>query len=353
MGTKFFYRSEQATATKQYVLVYPSYQYVTTRQDESSNSGFFETIQNYFISLGNNGQNDESAQLMDAVEPDKPESTSAQSTKAAITSDLSQEKAPNKQKLYYSYVTPASTLPLNADRRVFFVEQPQIYSTYSSSAINPVFNLQPLPVLLSRSNQAVAQPDDPQPNKVITENVQKFSQIPPVMASIEQVNEVQAKSSVAHEVHDNSNVVPGVHGKSGVGHDVHTDNNVVPEAHAKSGVVEHSVVNSIVVDPLPESKVAPIHHDAVVPVEENRAIPVVTESSVEAKSETIVEARSNVVIHNVASESVAPIVATPVADGHVAETESVGHSVGASLKEAPSLVPHEPAVPSESVTPSV
>lgn len=298
-----FYRSEPAAGNKQYVLVYPSYQFVSTRQDDSANSGFFESIQNYFINFGNSQQMDEPSQVMDAVEPDKQES--AQSTKTVVAPE--EKPFPTKQKFFYSYATPASTVPLNADRRFFYLaEQPQVYGTFSGSAINPVFNLQPVPVVLSRSNN-VAQPDEPHPNKVITENVQKFSQIPPVMATVEQLPEVQAKSVIAEQV------------------------------------------NSIVDDPLPESKVAPVA--PVVPVEDNRAVPVPTEPSVQVTPEVVVEARSNAIPLTISSEPIAPIVASPVVDGVVEGIEPVQpivEPVVASLKEVPSVVPVarlEPIVP--------
>lgn len=292
------------------MLVYP-YQYIATRQDESGNSGFFETIQNYFINFGGNSQSDENSQIMDAVEPDKQESIpSMQST---IVPDTVREKLipsqnQNKQKFVYSYITPASTVPLNADRRLFYLaEQPQIFGAFSGSSVNPVFNLQPVPVVLSRSN--VAQPDDPQPNKVISENAQKFSQIPPVMANVEQVPVVQAKSSI----------------------------------------VEPS---DSVIDTVPENRVAPT--PAPEAVEDNRALPVLTEPSVEVKSASVVEARSAIPLI-VSNEAVAPAVALPVVDGQVEGIESIQPVqpveqgvVGASLKDAlpePLVAPIAPVAP--------
>lgn len=274
--------------------MYPSYQYIATRQDESGNAGFFETIQNYIVNFGNS-QNDDSSQIMDPVEPDKQESIPATTSTIApnaVQQKLIQSQNQNKQKFVYSYITPASTVPLNADRRLFYLaEQPQIFGAFSGAAASPVFNFQPVPVVLSRSN--VAQSDDSQPNKVITENVQKFSQIPPVMANVEQVSQVEAKNNI----------------------------------------VEPS--DSVVVDAVPENRV--VSTPVLQPVEDNRALPVLTEPSVEVKSASVLEARSAIPL-TVSSESVSPAVASPVVDGQVEGNESIQSVqegvVGASLKDA-------------------
>lgn len=310
------------------MLVYPSYQYITTRQDDSgSNSGFFETIQNYFINFGNGQtQSDDSNQIMDAVEADKPQAatTATDSTKSVFNPEIiSQEKntptpTESKQKFFYSYETPASTVPLNADRRLFYLaEQPQVFGTFSGTPINPVFNLQQVPVVLSsRSN--VAQPDDSHPNKVISENVQKFSQIPPVMATIEQTQQVEGKSSI--------NV------------NAQTDSVFVPENR--------------VVDAVPENRVVPVFQ----PVEDNRALPVSTERTIVADVvpavddvvSSVVVARTNPVPLTVSSESVSSsVVASSVVPsqvgvvGSVVEgNESVQTVVSPSLKEVePAVVP--------------
>ncbi|XP_055312463.1 uncharacterized protein LOC129574433 [Sitodiplosis mosellana] len=332
-------KSESAP-TRQYVVVYPSYQYVTTRQDDSSNAGFFETIQNYFINFGNGlSQSDDASQIMDAIEPDKPQTAAATSATSATTADatksifapepvVSQEKitptpSESKQKFFYSYLTPASTVPLNSDRRLFFLgDQPQVFGSFSGSALNPVFNLQQVPVVLSsRSN--VAQPDDPQPNKVISENVQKFSQIPPVMATVEQTPQVEGKS-----------------------------NSIEP-------------TDSVVVDAVPENRVVPTFQ----PVEDNRALPVVsTEATVlDDKAPVVADvvpsvivARSNpiplavsgdpVVSSSAVASSVVPsFVVDGVVGGVVEGNESVQQTVvSPSLKEVePAVVP--PAVVSSIV----
>lgn len=181
-------------ANRQYVLVYP-YQYVATRQDEASGTGFFETIQNFFVNFGQQQQtqqNDEAG--LDAVELEKPQGappTAAPATDAlvadaatAAAAVAAPPKSDSKQKFVYSYITPASTVPLSADRRLFFLaEQPQLFGSFSGPSVNPVFNLQPVPILASRSNVAQSQPDEPQPGKIVSENVQKFSQTPPVMTT--------------------------------------------------------------------------------------------------------------------------------------------------------------------------
>lgn len=184
--------------------MYP-YQFIATRQDEASGTGFFEAIQNYFINFGNGQQqSDETAQPLDAVEIDKPQTAATAAPAAeAAKPPAAPAKIDSKQKFVYSYATPASTIPLSADRRIFFLaEQPQLFGTFSGPSVNPVFNLQPVPVLASRSNIAQA-PDEPQPNKIVSENVQKFSQIPPVMATVEQKStEPQVKSIVIQEQTD-------------------------------------------------------------------------------------------------------------------------------------------------------
>lgn len=318
------------------MLVYPSYQYFTTRQDGSSGGGFIETVQNFFFQNLGSGQGDNGNQIMDAVESDKPQfqpqSQSQPPTppldpevenklhileqqlpgqKSALNSNVVgvSEKSANptlnesKQKFVYSYVTPASTVPLNADRRLFFLaEQPQpLFGSFSGSAINPVFNLQPVPVVLSRSN--VAQPDEPQPNKVISENVQKFSQIPPVMAAVEPAVQVQSKSN------------------------------------------ENSQSESVVVDAVSESRVAP--QPPVQVVEDNRALPIVsTEATVVPDVSAVVVARSNAVPLSVSSEPVSPVVAPVIGNvassvvSNVEGNESVQQAVvSPSLKaDVPSAV---------------
>lgn len=195
-----FIRRSEPLAGKQYVVVYPSYQYLASRQDDSSTGGFFETIQNYFINFGNS----QSEEPMDAIEADKPQQAMAESapTSAAPTltpiDDVSIKskfvKKDEKQKLLYSYITPASTVPLNSDRRFFYLsEQPQIFGSFSGPSVNPVFNLQPLPVVLQSRSSVASIADEPQSGNVISENVQKFSQIPPIVAGIEQ-SEAQMKS---------------------------------------------------------------------------------------------------------------------------------------------------------------
>lgn len=244
------------TATRQYVLVYPSFQYITTRQDEGSTTGFYEALQNYFFNFGNS-QNDENSHIMDPIDADKPqasatptESSLPQATPTADTS--SPDKKPDaKQKVFYSYLTPASTVPLNADRRLYFLaEQPQIFGTFSGPSVNPVFNLQPVPILSSRSNVVQTPVDQKQSDNVVLENVQKSSQVPPVLSNvIEQPSQVLL---------------------------------------AKSNIIEQS--DAVVRVDQAENRVAPV-------VVDNRAIPVSTEQtqSLELKSTEaqVVEARSN------------------------------------------------------------
>lgn len=297
--------------------MYPSYQFVSTRQDAPSNP--FQTFLG-FIGFGQSGQN---TQMMDAVEMNKPESqqAQAQSQPAQNTIDDVSEKNANKQKLYYTFATPASTVPLNAaDQRFYFVEQqPQLFGALSGSNVNPVFNLQPVPVVLSRSN--VAQPDADvlaQPNKVNPENVQKFSQIPPPAVGLEPISsQVQGKSSVGEHVDHVPSAV--------VAHD-----SVVSVKHVPN------VVN--VVEPVPESKVNPA--PPAVAVEDNRAVPVPVDPSVHVKSAAVVETRSNPLPLTVSSESVvAPKVSPPT------EVKDSVHSVpevGSTLKELQSV--HQDAV---------
>lgn len=294
------------------MLVYPPYQYVTTRQDESGNSGFFETLQNYFVNFGNSQtQSDENSQIMDPVEPDKQQQAMSDATKTASKTEVFQEKvnptpSESKQKLYYSYITPASTVPLNNDRRLFYLaEQPQVYGTFSGSAINPVFNLQPVPVVLSRSN--VAQSEDPQPIKqVITENVQK----PQIPAGIVTVDQVQSKVQV------------------------------------KSGISDES--DSVVVEAAPENRIAPAVQ-SVVSVEDNRALlkpvnlPVSTEATVEGNS--VVIARSNAVPFTVSGQ---PVSSSDVVPKVVNNVEGIFQPT-----DAQSFLPAEQPVPLPSSIPDV
>lgn len=343
----FAFRSDPS-ATKQYVLVYPSYQYITTRQDGSTGSGFFETIQNYFINFGNGQtQSDESSQIMDAVEPDKTQAaTETQSAILPTQENLIPVQNEIKQKFFYSYATPASTVPLSSDRRFFLLpEQPQVLSTYSGSAINPVLNLQPVPVVVSRSN--VAQSDDQQPGKVVSENIQKYSQIPPVMNSIvEQAQQVQVKS--VSGVHTEAIAVDGV-----------AENRVAP-APAPVGIDNRAIpiptvptVEAIVTDQsnsLTNSVVAP---DAI-------ASPAV---AVPASVPSVVEARSNAIPLSVSSESVSPIVASAVIDSSVVQAVIEGNESGVQQSVAeqsvveqsvvgPSLKEVQPVVPAVSVVPA-
>lgn len=270
------------------MLVYPSYQYITTRQDESSNTGFFETLQNYIINFGGqNSQNDESNQIMDAVMADKPLQP-IQETKSTIPQEkFTPIPSETKQKFFYSYITPASTVPLNNDRRLFLLsEQPQVLGTFSGPALNPVFNLQPVPVVLSRSN--VAQPVDAvQPATVVAEKAPEVGAVP----------QVQVKS-VASEQSD-----------------------------------------SVVIEAAAENRVAPVVQN-VVPVEDNRAIPVSTEPSVEVKA-AVVEARGIPIPLLVSGEPiVAPVVDTPAVDGVVEGNEAVQpNDVVATYKEVPAVNP--------------
>lgn len=360
----FLFRSEPVGGTRQYMLVYPSYQVLTTRQDEAGTTGFFDTIQNYFLNFGNQ-QSDETAPVMDAIEADKP--ADAQPLK-----DPEAEKM--KQKLYYSYITPASTIPLNNDRRLFYLaEQPQIYGSFSGSAVNPVFNLQPVPIVLSRSNIA----QSVEPNKVV---------VPPVVAAVQPVQQVQSKSSVVAEHHDVGAVdhhvvgdVPAVKNVGGVNehHDVVSSVRNVPAVkhhdvlspveHHDVPVVKHHEVHGVEhhdesvarhheehhdvpvmkqhesavlqdrVD-VPESKSAHVPHS---PVE--HSLSVSTQSPVTVKSGNVVEARASGIPLAVES-SVAPVV--PVVDHHVDEIKPA--QIGATLKDAHSVVPaaHVDSVPS-------
>lgn len=189
--------------------MYP-YQYVATRQDDASGTGFFETIQNFFVNFGQQQQTQNDEGSLDAVELEKPQGAAPTATPAAeaekpaaaaAAAAAAPAKSDGKQKFVYSYITPASTVPLNADRRLFFLsEQPQLFGTFSGPSVNPVFNLQPVPVLASRSNVAQSQPDEPQPGKIVSENVQKFSQTPPVMASDEKTAELKTAELLPAEL---------------------------------------------------------------------------------------------------------------------------------------------------------
>lgn len=307
----FFLRLKrsESVANRQYVLMYPSYQFVSTRQDQAP-SNPFQTFLG-FIGFGQAGQN---TQMMDAVEMNKPEAQQAQAQSQAAQNSIDDvsEKSANKPKLYYTFATPASTVPLNAaDQRFYFVEQPQLFGAVSGSNVNPVFNLQPVPVVLSRSN--VAQPDADvlaQPSKVNSENVQKFSQIPPPAVGVEPVlSQVQGKSSVG-EVHVDQ--VPS----TVVQHD-----SVVSVKHVPN--VDH------VVEPVAESRVNPA--PPAVALEDNRAVPVPVDPSVQVKSAAVVETRSNPVPLVVSSESVvAPIVSPPA---EVKDAVQSVPEVASTLKE--------------------
>lgn len=290
----FFKRSEPV-ANRQYVLMYPSYQLISTRQDAPGQNPF-QTFLGIF-GFGQTGQNTQTT--MDAA--DKPEAQAQpQSQPQALNSidNVSLEKS--KQNLYYTFATPASTVPLNADQRfIYLAEQPQLFG----SAVNPVFNLQPVPVVLSRSN--VAQPNEPlvQSNKVNSENVQKFSQIPPVMAvGVEPVSlDVQGKSAVVNEL--------------------------------VAAVVDSVNVKQHQDEPVADSKVNPLVPLDVV-VEDNRAVPVPEEPS--AKSATVVETRSNPIPLVVSNEAVVvPVVSSPV--NQVVEVKESVPEVGSVLKELNSV----------------
>lgn len=287
------------------MLVYPSYQYLLSRQDDSSTGGFFETIQNYFINFGS----DQSEEPMDAVEADKPQASAESAPTSAPPPSAPPSNTPiddisikskyikkdEKQKFFYSYITPASTVPLHSDRRFFYLsEQPQIFGSYSGAAVNPVLNLQPLPDVLQSRSSVAHVPDEPQSGKVVSENVQKFSQIPPVMAAVEQ-----------------------------------------PQLHVKSISDQFDTV----VPNAPENRVAPLILD-------NRALPIQTEAVVDVSStvasvSAAVEARNAIAIE-VVKEPVVPQVIPQV----VAEEKSdvLQPQVHVVLKHAVDLLPVNPSV---------
>lgn len=301
---RFLERSEPV-ANRQYVLMYPSYQLIATRQDAPGNTNPFQQFLG-FIGFGQNTQT-----ATDAVEMDKPEAQpQAQPQTPAINAidNVNLEKIANKQKVYYTYATPASTVPLNTDQRFFYLaEQPQLFGSFSGSTVNPVFNLQPVPVVLSRSN--VAQSDDPvaQANKLNSENVQKFSQIPPVMAvGIEPIaSDVQGKSAVV----DVNAPVPSV---------------VVDAVNVQNQEVSNGVVQD---DVVAQSKVNPVLPE--VAVEDNRAEPIPTESDVQLKSAAVAEIRSNPVPITVSNEAVVPIVSPSVDNVEVKDVVVPVSEVGA------------------------
>lgn len=306
-----FFRSDLAAA-KQYVLVYPTYQYYVTRQDGSSSSpvgGFFENLQNYFVNFG--GQNE----IMDAIEPEKPiaqpitESPIAPMDPPSIVTKtfISDEKpAAEKEKVFVSqYLTPASTVPLNADRRLYYLsQQPQIYGQFNGPPLNPVFNLQPLPLVVSSRSNVAQVADEPNPNKVITENVQQFSQIQPVVANVEPVVGVQpqVKSIFSEQV---GSVVVG--GES-------AENRVAPV------IVDNRAI------PIPTT-------EATVAVEEARPAAVFT------------EARSS-------SEIVQPVVPVvpPVVDVVVTPAPQISDVVPSVLRSSDVVAP---IVPQEAVVPQI
>lgn len=291
-----FIRRSEPLANKQYVLVYPSYQYLASRQDDSNVGGFFETIQNYFINLGNS-QSDEP---MDAVEADKPQApaesatTSAPPTLAPIDDVSIKSKfvqKDEKQKFFYSYITPASTVPLNTDRRFFYLsEQPQIFGSFSGPSVNPVFNLQPLPVVLQSRSSVAQVPVEAQSSKVVSESVQKFSQIPTVMAAVEQPQ---------------------------------------PQVKSISDQFDTVVSNAV------ENRVVPVILD-------NRALPIQTEAVVEVLStvapvSAVVEARNAIPLEVVKEEQVPQVVAQEKSDVLQPQVEG-------DLKDALALLPVNPSV---------
>lgn len=320
------FRSDVA-ATRQYVLVYPSYQYITTRQDDPANSGFFETIQNYFINFGNGQtQGDESSQIMDAVDADKLQATTE--TKSFI---VPAEQKPNpvqneiKQKFFYSYGTPASTVPLSSDRRFYVLsEQAQVLSTYSGSALNPVLNLQPVPVVVSptfSSRSNVAQSDDPQSGKVVSENVQKYSQIPPVMNTIvEPAAQVQVKNAVGAQT--DSIVADAVSAILPTPPPIPASIRAIPVAQTDSIVADAESQNLPIPIPIPEA--IPIVESKSAIVSDQSGSGGVTDTIV-ANSDavpspaavsnvpSVVEARSNAIPLTVTNDSVSPIKASAIA----------------------------------------
>lgn len=239
---------------------------------------------------------DETSAVMDPVEADKPQAIEAapapttappataaaapDAIKSIFAADL--EKQGDNKKFFYSYITPASTVPLNADRRFYFLsEQPQIYGSFSGPSVNPVFNLQPVPVVLqSRSNVAQV-PDEPQPGQVVSENVQKFSQIPPVMTAVEQPKVKQISDQI------------------------------------------DSVVDSA------ENRVAPV-------IVNDRALPVSTELPIEVVPTVpaVIEARNNPIPIEIVKEPVLQVIPEETS----AIIDSVQTPVDVALKDAPSVV---------------
>lgn len=301
-------------ANKQYVLVYPSYPYFATRQDDATSGGFFQNLQNFFVGFG--GPADESSNLMDAIEPEKPaekpmisEALPLVATKTAVVNEkpvVSQPKV-----AYSSLVTPASTVPLNADRRLFYLsEQPQIYGSFSGSALNPVFNLQPVPLVVSSARSNVAQvPDAPVAGNLVSEN-EKFSQVPPVMAALEPVvvPQQQAKSEFVREQSDA--VVEGVPENRVA--PVVVDNRAIPVPSTEATIVVEDPQPVLPAAVVPESR----HSDVVAPI-----------VAQEPEKEVIPNVHSSDAVEPVQTPADVSLKAEPIAISAIVESGSTERTV--------------------------
>lgn len=190
----------------QYVLLYPSASnYYVLRQDQSGTS-WWMSVQNWFQQTVSGGSTSEESGTDEAPAEGTGESL-ATKTGFDMKKPIAQEpllpnlviddKQKDQKNDKFFYLTPASTQFLNTEKRLFTIpQQTKFIGTISGPILNPVFNLQPIPTLGGRSNIANT-PDESQPLiKVISENTQKFSQIPPVMTAVEPVVQPVLRSHI-------------------------------------------------------------------------------------------------------------------------------------------------------------
>lgn len=315
-SVRFFFpisiaRDDSFKNPQQYVLVYPNQpSYYVVRQDGGS-TDFWSTIQNWFIGGSGTGEGAQSP----AADTPSPDSSSESLDSVSVSLKSGFEKRPitaipnfvipiddskkdEAKKEKFFYLTPASTQILNPEKRLFVVpEQAKVLGAISGPVLNPVYNLQPIPSIYSRSSAPVVrqvesvvndnrQPAFVQPQvavvqpaaqplvKLLPENVQVLSPVPPI--------EPLAKSILSDRLVAVQTPVDAPQNRI-----VSVD---VPETRAGADVDEDGqVASSIGKDPTVAAK--------LVPVEPIEPISVVAASTVVQPEKNVVadgQSRSNV-----------------------------------------------------------
>lgn len=318
--------NDGAKKAPQYVLLYPSASnYYVLRQDDQQTT-WWTSIQQFFQSIGGGSGSGEEAGAEESS-PDAASAPAASATKSGFDMKkptpmepffpnlVLEDKKKDEKNDKFFYLTPASTSFLNPDKRLFVLPQQQKFiGTISGPILNPVFNVQPIPTLVARSN--IANPaDESQPLiKVVSENAQKFSQIPPVMANIEPLAQPVLQRSHITEAIKAANPEPenriapveAVQTRAGV--EVDEEGKVGYSIEQDGGVVQ---VNSVL--PLKVQPVADLKGDIPAPV-----VGPVVRSDVPAPVVAPVVGNnvpSAVVIPIVRSEILSPLVSSLARDG--------------------------------------